>query len=505
MSSSRNNTAPPQNRRRGHHHQSSSAAVGGDGGGGANTKTTNRDGQRDEETDANLYARLSEPLSDLQRLRLSSIEKLNELVLNNANADGENASLGSDGRETTSGGGGMNENASLGGGRNFFRSTSSDDSADTGTYDDDDVQNGSCDSSPGSDEYDEANEERMLRQRLRLEAANNQSKKEQLKEKLESLLSLDQAVEDDMMTELDENGNVIAKSRGSSDLLSNTDTNSSNESSLGSSGLNAVENNQQETPNTPTTTAEGTSLDSIPTQMPKFMIWLPTVPSKEGTLEKYTEIRGNWFSNLMRGFGSSGRNDASWKLRHFVLYDNHLFWGKGFSRMYGYGIVLAARDAFEYGQTAIAIDLLLYPKKSSRHGSSSTSTPQSLVEALTGACCRPEGYSHKIVRCETLKDKGLWLEVLNKTAAVHRERAEKEQQIQDQREHEQQKQRENGSKPSNQRKAITNENSAETTGYAIQPPSPRISSDDYQYGSKESKRFGKNKSCLLYTSDAADE
>ena len=155
MSSSRNNTAP-QNRRRGHHHQSSSAAVGGSGGGGANTKTTNRDGQRDEETDANLYARLSEPLLDLQRLRLSSIEKLNELVLNNTNANGENASLGSDGRETTSGGGGMNENASLGGGRNFFRSTSSDDSADTGTYDDDDdVQNGSCDSSPGSDEYDD--------------------------------------------------------------------------------------------------------------------------------------------------------------------------------------------------------------------------------------------------------------------------------------------------------------------------------------------------------------
>ena len=158
MSSSRNNTAP-QNRRQGHHHQSSSAAVGGgDGGGGANTKTTtNRDGQRDEETDANLYARLNEPLSDLQRLRLSSIEKLNELVLNNTNADGENASLGSDGRETTSGGGGMNENASLGGGRNFFRSTSSDDSADTGTYDnDDDVHNGSYDSSPGSDECDEA-------------------------------------------------------------------------------------------------------------------------------------------------------------------------------------------------------------------------------------------------------------------------------------------------------------------------------------------------------------
>ena len=119
----------------------------------------------------------------------------------------------------------MNENASLGGGRNFFRSTSSDDSVDTGTYDnDDDVHNGSYDSSPGSDEStDVFNQERMLRQRLRLEAANNQSKKEQLKEKLESLLSLDQAVEDDTMTELNENGNVIVKSRGLSDLLSSTD------------------------------------------------------------------------------------------------------------------------------------------------------------------------------------------------------------------------------------------------------------------------------------------
>ena len=51
--------------------------------------------------------------------------------------------------------------------------------------------------------------------------------------------------------------------------------------------------------------------------------------------------------------------------------------------MYGYGSVLAARNAFEYGETAISIDLLLYPKKSSRHGSSSTSTPQNIVEALT--------------------------------------------------------------------------------------------------------------------------
>ena len=30
--------------------------------------------------------------------------------------------------------------------------------------------------------------------------------------------------------------------------------------------------------------------------------------------------------------------------------------------MYGYGSVLAARNAFEYGETAISIDLLLYPK-----------------------------------------------------------------------------------------------------------------------------------------------
>ena len=434
-----------------------------------------------------LLARMNEPLSDLQKLRLSSIERLNELVLTtNATTSGEG------------GGGGERE------------ATTTTTTTTTTTSDDAHDNNGSYDSSPGSDEYDEANAERMLRQRLRLEAANSQSKKEQLKQKLESLLLSDRGgakekkeeeEEEDGMMGLDEEGNVVVKSRGSSDFMSSTDTNtSSNESSLGSSGLNngdgeGANDNQKKVPSTPTTTAEGSSLSEmhIPTQMPKFMIWLPTVPSKEGTLEKHTEVRGNWFTNLMRGLGSSGRNDASWKLRHFVLYDNHLFWGKGFSRMYGYGTVLAARDAFEFGETAISIDLLLYPKKSSRHGSSSTSTPQSLIEALTGACCRPEGYSHKIVRCETVKDKVSWLGVLNTTASMHRERVEKEQQIQEKRDREERKRREKGGGTSNLRNAITNENSEETAGYTIQPPSPRISGEDYSYGSKESKRLARNK------------
>ena len=438
-----------------------------------------------------LLARMNEPLSDLQKLRLSSIERLNELVLT-----------------TTSGGGGGG-----GGGGGEREAATNLTTTLTTTSDDDDAHhnNGSCDSSPGSDEYDEANAERLLRLRLRLEAANSESKKEQLKEKLESLLLSDRGgakekkeeeEEEDGMMGLDEEGNVVVKSRESSDRMSSTDTNtSSNESSLGSGGLNNgdgedANDKQKKVPSSPTTTtAEGSSLSEmqIPTQMPKFMIWLPTVPSKEGTLEKHTEVRGNWFTNLMRGFGSSGRNDASWKLRHFVLYDNHLFWGKGFSRMYGYGIVLAARDAFEFGETAISIDLLLYPKKSSRHGSSSTSTPQSLIEALTGACCRPEGYSHKIVRCETVKDKVSWLEVLNTTASMHRKRAEKGQRNQVMRDDEKRKRREKGGGTSNQRNAITNGNSEETAGYTIQPPSPRVSGEDYPYGSKESKRLGRNK------------
>ena len=439
-----------------------------------------------------LLARMNEPLSDLQKLRLSSIERLNELVLTTTT----NATT-----TTTKSGGGRG-----GGEREATMTTLS-----TTMSDDAHDNNGSYDSSPGSDEYDEANAERMLRQRRRLEAANNQSKKEQLKEKLESLLLSDRGgakekkeeeeEEEEGMMGLDEEGNVVVKSRGSLDFMSSTDTNtSSNESSLGSSGLNngdgeGANDNQKKVPSTPTTTAEGSSLSEmhIPTQMPKFMIWLPTVPSKEGTLEKHTEVRGNWFTNLMRGLGSSGRNDASWKLRHFVLYDNHLFWGKGFSRMYGYGTVLAARDAFEFGETAISIDLLLYPKKSSRHGSSSTSTPQSLIEALTGACCRPEGYSHKIVRCETVKDKVSWLEVLNTTASMHRERVEKEEQIQEKRDREERKRREKDGGTSNLRNAITNENSEETAGYTIQPPSPRISGEDYPYGSKESKRLARNK------------
>ena len=136
--------------------------------------------------------------------------------------------------------------------------------------------------------------------------------------------------------------------------------------------------------------------------------------------------------------------------------------------MYGYGSVLAARNAFEYGETAISIDLLLYPKKSSRHGSSSTSTPQNIVEALTGACCQPAGYSHKIVRCETLSDKDAWLEVLNRTASMQREREEKEQRSREQREREQ-RQQVGTSSSANQRNATTSENSEETAGYTIQP------------------------------------
>ena len=450
----------------GHHHQSLSSKSSpnkNDGGGGVdfeNEETPLRRGEQQNQQQQHHH-----PLSDLQKLRLSSIEKLNELVLNGGGGGGEKSNLSTTERNTND---------------------DDDDDKNTNNVRDDayDAHNGSYDSSPGSDEYDEANAERKLRQKLRLEAANNQSKKDQLTEKLEKLLSLDQDKD--------------AKNGESSDVLSSEDTWSSNESTNGLNNGGDVSGNAEEntnnhhqgTPNTPTTTVEDATLSEIPTQMPKFMIWLPTVPSKEGTLEKYTEVRGNWFTNLMRGFG--GRNDSSWKLRHFVLYDNHLFWGKGFSRMYGYGSVLAARNAFEYGETAISIDLLLYPKKSSRHGSSSTSTPQNIVEALTGACCQPAGYSHKIVRCETLSDKDAWLEVLNRTASMQREREEKEQRSREQREREQ-RQQVGTSSSANQRNATTSENSEETAGYTIQPPSPRISEDGHVYGSEESKRLARNR------------
>ena len=62
------------------------------------------------------------------------------------------------------------------------------------------------------------------------------------------------------------------------------------------------------------------------------------------------------------------------------------------------------------------------------------------------------------MRCETLSDKDAWLEVLNRTASMQREREEKEQRSREQREREQ-RQQVGTSSSANQRNATTSENS----------------------------------------------
>jgi tRNA A-37 threonylcarbamoyl transferase component Bud32 len=360
-------------------------------------------------------------LSDLQRLRLSSIEKLNEMFTKN--------------------------------GANFDSIDSPD------AY------------SSGSDEFDEANSERKLKLRKRMEEEERRKELE-LKEKLESLYSetsetdrvkIDEMIRDDATTSTEGSNedSFLQKMKELGIEEGRRSDNNHNNGMNWAATLNTNTNNNNNNNSELSGTTTPSSLLEVPTRMPKFMIWLPTVASKEGTLEKRVETRGNWFTNLLK-FNSP---NADWKLRHFVLYDNHLFWGKGFSRMYGYGTVLAARDAFEYGETAIAVDLLLYPKKSSRHGGSSSTTPQSLIEALTGTCCKPEGFSAKIVRCETLSEKISWLIALNK-----KDQSKKNKN--------QQQGITTNADEQNNTKNYSNVNDIGRTGsYTIQPPSPRISHD----------------------------
>ena len=84
-----------------------------------------------------------------------------------------------------------------------------------------------------------------------------------------------------------------------------------------------------------------------------------------------------------------------WKLRHFVLYDNHLFWGRGFSRMYGYGTVLSARPSPEDGETALMLELVTHPKFSLRRGGYDS---LDYIQRLYGLCCSTHGYSQRILR-----------------------------------------------------------------------------------------------------------
>ena len=78
-----------------------------------------------------------------------------------------------------------------------------------------------------------------------------------------------------------------------------------------------------------------------------------------------------------------------------MLYDNHLFWGRGFSRMYGYGTVLSARPSPEDGETALMLELVTHPKFSLRRGGYDS---LDYIQRLYGLCCSTHGYSQRILR-----------------------------------------------------------------------------------------------------------
>jgi len=138
----------------------------------------------------------------------------------------------------------------------------------------------------------------------------------------------------------------------------------------------------------------------------KFMPWLPSAPTLEGTLEKKS-VDTSWFAQM---FGSG---NATWNLRHFLLYDTHLFWGKGFSTMHGYGTILSVRDAPEAGPTAFVIEMMAIPKRSLRR---SLQDNMNFMELISGLCCKPAGFKTMTLRAGTRQDKEQWIEALSSGA-----------------------------------------------------------------------------------------
>jgi len=140
----------------------------------------------------------------------------------------------------------------------------------------------------------------------------------------------------------------------------------------------------------------------LPSAPGRFLSWLPRDPTLEGTLEK----RGGegYFGSTLRLLGMAR---VCWKLRHFVLYDNHLFWGRGFSRMYGYGTVLSARPSPEDGETALMLELMTHPKFSLRRGGGHDSLDY--LQRVFGLCCSTHGYSQRILRAGTAADRDRWI------------------------------------------------------------------------------------------------
>ena len=140
---------------------------------------------------------------------------------------------------------------------------------------------------------------------------------------------------------------------------------------------------------------------NLPGAPGRFLAWLPRAPTLEGTLEKMKN--DGYFGNTLRMLGMGTRG---WKMRHFVLYDNHLFWGRGFSRMYGYGTVLSAYASPEDGETCFVLELVTHPKFSLRRGGLDS---MASWQRLYGLCCSTHGYSRRLLRAGTVIDRDRWI------------------------------------------------------------------------------------------------
>ena len=138
----------------------------------------------------------------------------------------------------------------------------------------------------------------------------------------------------------------------------------------------------------------------------KFMPWLPRAPTLEGTLEKKSVDTG-WFAQMF------GNGNTTWNLRHFHLYDTHLFWGKGFSTMHGYGTILSVRDAPEEGPTAFVVEMMAIPKRSLRR---SLQENMHFMELISGLCCKPAGFKTMTLRTGSRQDKEQWIDALSNGA-----------------------------------------------------------------------------------------
>lgn len=135
----------------------------------------------------------------------------------------------------------------------------------------------------------------------------------------------------------------------------------------------------------------------------KFLPWLTSRPTLEGTLEKQS-IETTWWSAWF------GNNREQWQLRHFMLFDTHLFWGRGFSTMHGYGTVMSAREVPADGPTTFMVEVMAVPKKSFRR--SLADNPVDFMQLVSGLCCKPAGFKQMILRAGTVSDMRRWIDAI---------------------------------------------------------------------------------------------